>query len=245
MVANKRFIVHHDEQGRVFIYDKNTASTILLPKSDYERMVLSNNYDLILTNKFQKESNKDSFWIAKKVFYINDYNFNGLLGGTFETIIIFISIPLFVFSVYQYSVSRIFYELMAGIIPYFLVGIVVTFPIGLLLHEISHAIIAIRNGVFVPEIGIGFRKNLMLYAYTRLIGMKYISSRFKKIKIYFAGIGMNLFIASLSFIYLRFTSFGSFFVFPLGFMSTLQGFFNLSIFSKSDGLSILRVLLGN
>lgn len=70
----------------------------------------------------------------------------------------------------------------------------VILSLSIFLHELAHAFSAKLNGAHIGEIGVVFDIITPL-AYTTICGIHKTKSKYHKIKIYFAGIAVNLYIA--------------------------------------------------
>ena len=245
MAINNRFITHDTKKGLVLIYDKRSSLSIALPSAEYESISHSGNLEEAIADSFQCFDKSKNQWIIRKVHYFEDVDTGGLIWGIFEFLIVYLSIPLFFLSIYYGDVIRVISAIAYTDYISVFGCTVISLPIGLLLHEFSHAIIAMRNGVFVPEICIGVKRHYIPFAYTRLVGMCYIHDNFKKAKIYYAGIGINFLSASIAFFVNHHIGITGPFVVSAGVVFALQGLFNLSIYTNSDGYSLLKLILNH
>lgn len=120
-------------------------------------------------------------------------------------------------------------------IPFFLISIS--------LHELSHIIVAKRNGANIAEVGI----RLIIFVpciYSSILGISYIQSKIKRILISAAGILINLQIAGIGLIFTVFTSGAAYnFFIWLTILNLMLVMLNLIFLLKFDGYYILSELL--
>lgn len=240
---NNKFIFYYPGHDFVLIYDKDSGATLSMSDIEYKSFINQGNLEQVLLESFSKVEYKSVPWKYKKTFNIDKINCSGIGGLLFESFVVYFSIPLLLLAFLISDAQQNILTISLSAFPIVFLGIMLSFPFGLLLHEFSHAVIAIRNGAYIPELGIGIKQNKMLFAYTRIVGIKYISSEFKRIKIYYAGIGMNYLLSTLVIFLWHFFASNSLFILSLGMGFLLQGLSNSSIYKNSDGFSIFKVLI--
>lgn len=113
--------------------------------------------------------------------------------------------------------------------------------VSAVLHELSHAIVAKRNDIDSNRLVIAIAY-MSLAAYVRLPGIYFIKSN-KRIKIWIAGVSMNLFLASISYIFMCYTVEPIKTFFLVGVISNISMIVgSLVPFYLSDGYFILATM---
>ncbi|MBU3134522.1 M50 family metallopeptidase [Clostridium gasigenes] len=260
----------NQENGKTLIFSKLTKRTYSLAKNEYKVLQnldgtktlkdisilcegFSSNDIPYLIDEFEKigfiknKEKKKKFDILKiKKGLINSdkiINPNNLLIKIIYFFIVYLSIPIFMIAL---LVGINFFDFVFIIKSieapnYFIVAFIIFFSISL--HELSHAIVAKSNGAFIAEFGI------MLYwfmpcGYTTIIGVNNIKSKSKRLLIFCAGIMVNLNLAGLLAILMKFSeeNFNQYLVWFI-LVNIVLAFSNLLIFLKLDGYYILQELL--
>ena len=245
MKTDSFFSIFYTENDTVFVYDKRSGVTYSLKKATFKSLLESGKLESTLRKASSSKNQDSSQWYARKVFYFDEVTLPWILTFFFELIIVYLSIPFFISAIvllfhHGFNISFSIYSVLCLIVSIFFAH-----PIGLILHELSHAVIAKKIGLFVPEFAIGIRRNFSFYAYTRLVGMDNCSNLLDKVKIYYAGIGMNFFLASIFFLAYSLLNINSFGILLFGIIFTLQALINLNLFFGGDGYLIIKSIFPN
>lgn len=125
---------------------------------------------------------------------------------------------------------------------YIILGNIFAIAIGMLLHELSHAMVCLCYGGRFFEIGVMWEK-FYPGAYV-LIDTSEINSRLKRIQVDAAGVEMNFFLTGLFLVLCTVFEGGSGFFLCSAVMNGILAVFNLSFIDGLDGCSVLGELLG-
>lgn len=252
----------------VIIFNKNTKEEYTLGIIEYK--LLSSLNGNVTIDELINEFPDVNVYLLIKVFYnygllnickkrktvfrhkLNILNFENAIRGSYKWIYIvcnylmYISVPLLLFGIFitktklnLISHNQI-YKLSTVEVILFLLAII----ISIILHEFGHALFAIYYGAHVPEMGIMFLGCIPYAAYTSIIGLSKINSKWKRIKILLGGFLVNLNLAGTNILLLR--------ILPFRWHSLLIGICvfnivitltNICIFLKGDGYYILEQLL--
>ncbi|GKX30351.1 hypothetical protein SH1V18_28310 [Vallitalea longa] len=154
--------------------------------------------------------------------------------------IIYFSLPLFfiglLISIATASINTSFTAPPIYLfIPFFLISIS--------LHELSHVVVAKKNGANIAEVGL----RLIIFIpciYSSILGISYIENKMKRILISAAGILLNLQIAGIGLIFTVFTNGATYnFFIWLTILNLMLVMLNLIFLLKFDGYYILSELL--
>ncbi len=189
---------------------------------------------------------KKNTGILFTIYKLEQYISNKALCKVFEFIIIYFSMPLFLIGIGLnlnniIHMETIFTQTSKIYKLSLILVFLITFIIGLCLHEIAHAIVAINQGALVPEVTIELKRGFILHAFTRILGMVFIKNARSKIKIYYAGIAIDFILSGILLIVYYFLNRSMILV--MGISLGIQGMLNVSIFHRGDGYSILNETL--
>ena len=117
--------------------------------------------------------------------------------------------------------------------------------ISMALHEVAHAVMALRNKAYVSEMGISL-KVILPCLYTSIVGVDKISEKRKRMQIYGAGILMNLLLVGIGSVGKAFADGMMMEYFScLVSVNFLLIFINLLIFIPLDGMFLLGEFIGD
>lgn len=247
MFNKDSYVIYEADDNRVFLYNKYTKRMTTLAKKQYH-LLLQYNEGLIRPDSatidswnscgLLSEQSKNGRNRRIKSFYELDKKIHSnFFFKTLEFIVSFFAFPVWItmFILQCDNICSFIGNLKLKDVVY-IPFVFILFILGLLLHEFSHMIVTINNGAYVPELVIGVKHHVVFYGYTRIIGIENIIKR-NRIKIYYAGIGMNFLCSAFSLILYSFLSSDFCLVAALIFMS--QAFANSSIFNNGDGYDML------
>lgn len=184
----------------------------------------------------------------KKIGVINGnkyINIDSLFIKLVYIVIVYLSIPILLFGIWQYYLGTNMFQqvdLTQVVNSSFLVHII-SFIIIATLHEFAHAVVARRNGVPVPEIGIMFFL-FIPYVYTNMSYIRILKSKWKRILCLLGGILFNVLLSGVFFIIAGNVSSEIRLLFEeIAFMNIFLVISNLMIFFKLDGYFILEEIV--
>lgn len=269
---NDEFIKYERDNGSVILYSKKFKNIYYLKKLEYEiwNMIereysvnsIYNYYNDIDHTEINsciskirhiKTYNKDSCIeknksnVNKRIYMLERFFLNGILSNVINFLITYCSFPIFILGVLLCKNKiNIFLLSNSNIslkeIPMILIIGGIAFFISLILHEIGHAVSAIKRGAFVPEIGIEIRKGIII-AYTKIAEINNVKNKNSEISIHLAGISMNILIAGIFLIIQIFIDNANRVANIIIIINILIACFNFSIYLDSDGSSILRCII--
>lgn len=122
-------------------------------------------------------------------------------------------------------------------------GIVCGYLVGIVFHEVSHAIATLCFGGSVFEMGLQTSYMLIPGAYVMLKNDNTLSP-LKKIQVDAVGIESNLLLAGISFVLAKYNTQYTDFLYCIGLVNFGLGLLNLCNINGNDGSNILSTLLG-
>lgn len=170
---------------------------------------------------------------------------NGIMTNILYFIVIYTSIPLFFGGMYFFFIDTGYFQNLdlERITDMSVIIHLISFMVVATIHEFSHAVVARKYNVSVPEIGVMFYL-FIPYVYTNLSFIKLLKSKKKRLLCLCGGILSNVLISGLSFCVAHFTEGRINSVSQeVGFMNIVIIITNLMIFFKLDGYFILEELI--
>ncbi len=189
------------------------------------------------TNKGKRISKKFALLDPSKLFQKNSKK----LVVLFNLITISFTLALF-FALIFFMIKKVnIYPLlyMAKKTPMLLITIaIISLVCSIFLHEMGHAICAMRFGKDVVEIGV-MLKHGILFAYTTILGLNKDNRIMSRALIMAYGMYANVFLACISYIFYTFSSkdIAHWFLVPM-FVNIFLLLFNLSPTSNTDGRKV-------
>lgn len=161
-------------------------------------------------------------------------------------VLVYLSIPLFIVGGLVYyrgtnGFRSIQFQEVLSMTPLLHI---VSFIIIATLHELSHAVIARKNNIPVPEIGI-MLYICMPYVYTNMSYIRLLRSRWKRILCLIGGILLNILLAGIFFFIAGIIPIENKLILEeIAYMNLILVISNLMIFFKLDGYFILQEIIG-
>lgn len=124
---------------------------------------------------------------------------------------------------------------------FILIWIVLIWILSTIFHELGHIIIGKINGAFIAEVG--YSNKGLPSLYTNLCGINSITNFSKRIEIFFAGIGVNMILFNIGYLFLLFLESIKHIALIIIFENALLIIINLCFIGKSDGKRIFDEIM--
>lgn len=160
-------------------------------------------------------------------------------------IFVYLSIPIFALGLYQYFQATNGFQgvNLREVIQVNFVMHIISFIIIATLHELAHAVIARKNQVPIPEIGV-MMYLFIPYVYTNMSYIRLLKSQWKRILCLLGGILLNILLSGVFFFIAGcMPETERIFFEEIAFMNLFLIISNLMIFFKLDGYFILQEIL--
>lgn len=144
--------------------------------------------------------------------------------------------------IFSCGVERYCYKTFYMNDDYMVIGYLFALLVGLVLHEVAHAVACLAYGGYFFEAGI--MPSIFSPGAYVLIDYQKIKSKFKKIQITAAGVEMNMLLAGVFLILSSYFEALSGFFFMAAFTNIILAIMNLSCVNGFDGCTIMFELLG-
>jgi len=172
-------------------------------------------------------------------------NPDGFFTKIFNFILLYLTLPIFAYGIVLYYLNTDgFKEVrVKEVLTMSPLMHIVCFIITASLHELAHAVIARRNRIPVPEIGIMLYM-FMPYVYTNLSYIRLLKSKRKRMLCLAGGIMLNLLLSGIFFTLAVYTPLEHRLVFEeIAFMNIILVISNMMVFFKLDGYFMLQEIL--
>lgn len=233
----KEYVKYILDTGEILLYNKKTKETFIINGSleaDFFRI------------KEKQLENKTSDFVGFSIYELEKFFKGKKVTKLIDWMLSYMTFPMFVLGIFLnlFEIRKVFSSYVEFEFHKFFLLVLTSvfiFVVSLVLHEFGHTIIAISRGIYVPEIGIGF-KNKRFLAYTKILQIEELKNKKDKICIYFGGILANIFILSLALIINGLVLSHIFFKL-VACVNMLIALFNFSIYYNSDAADVLKCIL--
>gem|GEM_PF-3339797 len=265
-IVNNNITVFHPATKKSYVIGE-AEYTVLIHLggiNSYEKLaVLSAKYNTEQIKALIKQFEKMGFISGKKVIesaekglikrrklgIINGNRLiktDNLLTKIFYFILVYLSVPLFLIGIFFYykSTNRFSSVNLREVVEMTPFLHFASFIIVATLHELSHAIIARRNQIPVPEIGIMLYL-FVPYVYTNMSYIRLLKSKWKRILCLLGGILLHILLSGICFLIAGFVPVTNRLIFEeIAYMNLFLVISNLMVFFKLDGYFILQEMIG-
>lgn len=225
---------------RIFMLDNTTNPVEVLEKDGMDRADADDFVEDLLLFDILRSGRLFSTGLLSKGLTVVSFRNVAKYKGVFEGLVALLS---FAFIPAVYHLITFAKELWAGDIyfnhQYMYLGLVMGILVGVLFHEVAHAIVAIACGGWVCEMGISI--SVIPGAYT-LIDTECIRSKWGKVATYLAGVQANIILSALAFSTSQYFTDLSGFLFFFGLGNLELGLINLLCIEGLDGARTVQVL---
>ena len=242
VIGEREYQVLKNMNGTRTIQELSKISVKYSP-NDIEQMVeVFQKMNFLKKVKKKKKSIKDLWKI--KVSIVNGNKLlhpEHLFTKIFSFILLYTSIPVFILGCLVYEIKIGFSITMLGqITNTSIITLLLIFWLSAIVHEFSHAVVARRFKIPVPDIGMLFYC-LIPYPYTNLTYISLLEKKGEKLVCLLAGIFSNALIAGGSFLVAPFFKQQSMMLIliEIGIVNLAFAITNLMLFFKLDGYFIL------